>query len=550
MPVFTREDVVTAWTKAIQSKKASGPFLLTFNLLLRCGQMLITPLLILFNNILLCSSFPVSWKTSFVTAIPKGSLDSSKPTNWRPISLLHPLSKVLESAIASRLRAHLEANCRLTTHQFGFRPQRSTELLLTTTVQEWLDSLSTGKPVDAVFLDCQKAFDRADHSSILFSLINLDVPPVFIGFFADYLRNRKQVTVVDGTQSAALSVTSGVPQGSILGPLLFICLVNSVVRNVSPNTSIRMFADDVAIYRVIRTANDEADFQQDLNNIQSWADEVKLTFSPSKSSFIRFWKRRTLSQPPDYRLGMDIIPKKETVKYLGVFLDHDLGWKTHVENLASKAKKRIRYICALFDRRCQRARIVLFHSLVVPLLEYCFVVCNPDRQYLIDDLESCVKEFLKNVNIGPAEEDTSAERYCSRLRQLGLEPIIFRRIKQSLILAYKMIFRLVPVGHDLFEPFSSVAAVNFVAGNTRQTVQVRSHPRPVQPSSGDSDRWRTGNADGSFVHMICRIWNILPLDDAAFSSLNSFATSLDFIDWSSVRYVNDYLGKYFCFFSA
>ena len=157
MPVFSREDVTTAWTKAIQSKKASGPFLLTFGLLLRCGQTLITPLTILFNNVVLCSSFPAGWKTSFVTAIPKGSLDSSKPTNWRPISLLHPLSKVLESAIAIKLRTHLEADSRLTTHQFGFRPQRSTELLLSTTVQEWLDSMSTGAPVDAVFLDCQSS---------------------------------------------------------------------------------------------------------------------------------------------------------------------------------------------------------------------------------------------------------------------------------------------------------------------------------------------------------------------------------------------------------
>ena len=425
MPIFSREDVAGAWTRAVQSRKASGPFLLTFDLLLRCGNTLITPLLILFNNIFLCSSFPASWKTSFVTAIPKGSLDSSKPTNWRPISLLHPLSKVLESAIACKLRAHLETDSRLATHQFGFRPQRSTELLLATTVQEWLDNMSTGTAVDAVFLDCQKAFDRADHSTIISSLINLDVPPVFVGFFADYLRDRSQVTVVDGTQSATLPVTSGVPQGSILGPLLFISLVNSIVRNVSPNTSIRIFADDVAIYRVIRTSHDGFEFQQDLANIHSWAEDVKLTFSPSKSSFVRFWKKRTLSQPPDYRLGVDIIPRKETVKYLGVQLDQDLSWKTHIQNLSAKAKKRIRYICALFGKRCQRARIVLFHSLVMPLLDYCIVVCSPDLQYLIDDLESCVKEFLKTVNIGPAEQNTSAERYYSRLQQLGLEPLIF-----------------------------------------------------------------------------------------------------------------------------
>ena len=121
----------------------------------------------LFNSCLFTGSSPASWKTFYVTAIPKESLDSTEVTNWRPISLLHPLSKVFEAVIARRLRVHLQTNALLSPHQYGVRQKRSTELLATLTTKEWQDTLASDHTVDAVFLDCQKVFDRADHHLII-----------------------------------------------------------------------------------------------------------------------------------------------------------------------------------------------------------------------------------------------------------------------------------------------------------------------------------------------------------------------------------------------
>ena len=463
----SEQEVRAAIRQVLVPGKASGPFLLSTDLLRHCGSSVISPLIMLFNSCLLAGSFPDCWKTSYVTAIPKGSLDSTKLTNWRPISLLHPLSKVFEAVIARRLRLHLETNSLLSPHQYGFRQKRSTELLATMTTQQWQDALAGGYMVDAVFLDCQKAFDRADHQLIVQSLFHLGVSPVYLSFFADYLRGRQQITVVDGTNSRPLPVTSGVPQGSILGPLLFLCLINGVTSCQSPNTAIRIFADDIALYRIVRTPFDEAEFQSDLNNVFSWSSVVKLTFNSAKSVFVRFCGKRKVPEPPKYHLGGDEIPRKNSIKYLGLHLDYRLSWKDHVSNVVMKARKRIRYISFLFSRKCQRARLTLFKSLVVPLFDYCAVVCNPRLKGLVDDLEDCVRTFLRSINLGPALEDTSVGRYANRLRQLSMEPLILKRIKASLILAFKILFNLVPVSTPLFVPLGTVAAVHSVAGGTR-----------------------------------------------------------------------------------
>ena len=443
--------------------KASGPFLLSFDLLAHCGFEIVVPLIMLFNTCLFSGVFPAGWKSSYVTAIPKSSVDSTKLANWRPISLLHSLSKVFEAVIASRLRLYLESHFLLSDHQYGFRQKRSTELLATVTVQEWMDEAARGHVVDAVFLDCQKAFDRADHEQIILSLCRLGVSSVLLNLFSDYLRDRHQATLVDGTHSNSQCVTSEVPQGSIVGPLLFLCLIDPVARCTSSKTAVRIFADDIAMYRVINKPEDTTEFQMDLDAVFSWSSDVKLAFNPAKSVFVRFSTKQTVPAPPEYRLGPVTIPRSNTVKYLGLFLDHKLSWKDHISNLTAKAKKRLRYIMFLFNKSCQRARITLYRSLVLPLFDYCSTVYNPRLKGLTDGLEDCSRAFLRSINLGPALEDTSTGRYISRLHQLGLEPLVLRRVKASLILAFKLIFGLVPVSNIFFSPL----CLDAVSGGTR-----------------------------------------------------------------------------------
>ena len=547
---ITEQEINRALKQVLTPGKASGPFVLSFDLLARCGSEIIPPLIMLFNTCLFSSVFPACWKASYVTAIPKGSVDSTRYSNWRPISLLHPLSKVLEVVIASRLRVYLESHSLLSNHQYGFRQKRSTELLATTTVQEWMDEIARGHSVDAVFLDCQKAFDRADHEQIILSLFKFGVSSVLLKFFSDYLRGRHQVTLVDGTHSEQRCDTSGVPQGSILGPLLFLCLIDAVATCTSSKTAVRMFADDIAIYRVVHGPDDTAEFQLDLDAVCSWSAEVKLAFNPTKSVFVRFSAKQIVPEAPEYRLGLDTIPRRNTVKYLGLHLDRKLSWSDHISNLITKVRKRMRYISFLFSRSCQRARITLYKSLVLPLLDYCCVVYNPRLKGLIDGLEDCTRTFLQSINLGPALEDTSVGRYSNRLRQLGLEPLILRRIRASLILAYKMIFGLIPVSNQFFSPLCLDTAGLFVSGGTRAAGALRAHPCPLQLSEQTDQGWAIGHSEKSFAFLVARIWNDLPFDAAAYESLPSFSLCIHELNFFRIKYVMEIMGKYSEFLTA
>ncbi|GAV04617.1 hypothetical protein RvY_14878 [Ramazzottius varieornatus] len=244
------------------------------------------------------------------------------------------------------------------------------------------------------------------------------------------------------------------------------------------------------------------------------------------------------TEGPDYLLGTAIIPRKNTVKYLGVFLDHKLNWKDHIANLTMEAKKRIRYIRFLFSKKCQGARITLFKSLVLPLFDYCSTVYNPRLKGLVNALEDCQRLLLRSIDLGAALEDTWTERYCHRLRQLGLEPLILKRIKASLILAYKMMSNLVPVSTPFLQPHFTATAVPSAAGGTRAATALRAHPFPLQLAGPQDDGWIAGSSDKSFAFLISQIWKNLPLDAADYETLSSFSLAIENVRLSKIKFEN------------
>ena len=165
------------------------------------------------------------------------------------------------------------------------------------------------------------------------------------------------------------------------------------------------------------------------------------------------------------------MPNVSTAKYLGVILDRDLSWK---------ASQRIRYISALFPGRCDRARIMLFQSLVMPLFDYCSTVCSPRLRCVIDVLESPVKRFLRTIQLGILHESSTDDHYCQRLKQIGWDCLVLRRIKLTLLLAYKLIVGIVPHGDLMFETLNSVLSAVSVAGSRRSQTQLQGHPLPIQ----------------------------------------------------------------------
>ena len=180
----------------------------------------------------------------------------SVPSNFRPISILSIISKVLERVVYQYIFQHLCLTSPISPKQWGFLPGRSTTSALLSVIHNWLQQLDLGFDVCTVYFDLRKAFDSVPHRPLLQKLLDIQLNPYLVQWVSSYLTNRSQKVVVDGTSSPTLPVLSGVPQGSVLGPLLFLIFINDVTTQVSEDSFLSLFADDMALYRIIRSTAD------------------------------------------------------------------------------------------------------------------------------------------------------------------------------------------------------------------------------------------------------------------------------------------------------
>ena len=200
----------------------------------------------LFNLYLSKGIFPADWKLARIVPVPKAT-EMSSPTNYRPISILSILSKIIERHIHRLLFDYLCYHYPISAQQWGFLPGRSTSSALIYVIDDWLIQLDNRREVCSVFFKIRKAFDSVSHELILSKLARIKVNPFIIQWIRSYLTNRSQKVVVDGEESSVLPVISGVPQGSVLGPLLFILFINEVTLHISPGTRLSLFADDMTL---------------------------------------------------------------------------------------------------------------------------------------------------------------------------------------------------------------------------------------------------------------------------------------------------------------
>ena len=495
------EDVL----KSLCIGKACGPDGISSQILRECHKELSKPLCDLFNFSLEKCIMPAIWKEANVCPIFKKG-DPKLSTNYRPISLLNLLGKVFERLIFKHVFNFLRETQFFTPFQSGFLPNDSTVNQLTFLYNTFCKALDDGLEVRTVFFDISKAFDKVWHKGLLAKLNHAGISGNLHGWFSNYLSNRRQRVVLPGASSNWSFTNAGVPQGSILGPLLFLIFINDIVVDIG--SSICLFADDTSLYIIVNDPTESASkLQSDINAITTWADTWRVTFNPSKTISVLFSRKQPQPIHPQLTMYGDIISEKDFHKHLGLFLSGDGSWHLHINYITEKAWARINVMRKLKLQLNKNALEKIYFAFVRPILEYADVIWNNCSSQEKQELDKIQNEAARIVS-GTTKLVSISDLYLI----LKWESLSERRLKHQLCLFYKMNHNLTPAYLSDLVPPNVESFSSYQLRNSHDSVTLRS---------------RTTLYYNSFLPNAIREWNNLPLPARNSPSLSSFKSWLN-----------------------
>ena len=389
---------ILSMLKNLNSSKSCGPSSISTNLLKSHANSFCVPIKMVINNSFSEGTFPDLLKIANVCPVFKKS-DRNKCENYRPISLLSNLSKIFERAMHTRLYNFLDSNDSLYHLQFGFREKHSTNHALLSIVEKIRDNLDNNTFSCGVFVDLEKAFDTVNHKILLKKLDHYGIRGPANRWFSSYLSSRKQSVVFDGIFSPHLDITCGVPQGSILGPLLFLIYINDMHRAVNFST-VYHFADDTnLVYHHKNPKLLRKHMNKDLSSLFTWLCANRLSLNVSKTEFIIFRPPKT-KLPDRVTLSLNGVKIFESpkIKYLGVILDNKLSWKFHIFELRKKLNRAIGMLYKLRRIKCnKRILLSLYFSIFQSHLTYGICVWGSAESSLLDKIFLCQKRAIRIV---------------------------------------------------------------------------------------------------------------------------------------------------------
>ena len=326
----------------------------------------------LFNMSIRTKRFPQLWKVAKVTPLFKSG-DHNDENNYRPISILPTLGKVLERLIHDQLYSHLTNNKLLTDNQSGFRKGSSTGTCLVDFLHHIYGEVDGGGACGVLFLDLSKAFDTVNHEIIRIKLKALGVKESSVSWFVSYLTGRTQYTNVNNTLSEPIEIRMGVPQGSILGPLIFICYVNDLPKYCS-NTIPFMYADDTALLTTGHSVDIiEQKLQSDFDHMLKWFAANRLCINTTKTKTMLFCSKRSTHKQVNLNIydSSERIEEVDTFKYLGLYLDRHLCFDDHIDKIIRKVNQRTGFLWRMRNFINQPLAKYLYQSLIHPVFQYC-----------------------------------------------------------------------------------------------------------------------------------------------------------------------------------
>ena len=497
---ITAADVVEA-INSIQCSKAPGPDSITPFILKNIASSISKPLSLLFNFSLSSSKFPDLLKSSTVIPIFKKGVRSD-PKNYRPISLTSIISKVFEKAVLKYLLPYLLTNNLITDKQAGFLPKHSTSHQLVEICDSISSNLKHGLATTIVFADISRAFDRLSHRGIYCKLTQYGFSPSIRDWIHSFLTGRQQRTLVGGEYSTWKTLKGGVAQGSVLGPVIFLLMINDLPDALFNNT--HLFADDTSVLFSHSPRSDiTTTINEELERLERWADTWMLDLNPSKTKFMVISTSRDVVIPTPTARGQPI-EYTSSHKHLGVTFNDRYTWTDHVHQITDQVSSRIGVLRSLrfkLSRTCLRT---IYISHIRSKLEYCDVVwdglCDGALSMELEKLQrDCIRIF------------TGLTAYCSvenLYRESGLDTLKERRRQHRLTLLFKIIHDDLPTNLKSLLP-RIMNDDNARSGRHKMVFYLGNNPK--------IEKYKR-----SFFYLTCNEWNYLDADIRTTECLATF----------------------------
>ena len=360
---------------------------------------------------------------------------------------------MLEHIITSNIMQHLDKHNILHDAQHGFRKHRSTETQLIQLIDNLAHNIDNRIQTDAILLDFQKAFDKVPHQRLLYKLAYYGISPQAHNWVQSFLTNRTQQVLLEGNMSSPINVTSGVPQGSVLGPLLFLIYINDLPDYIQNNSTVKMFADDTIIYHSITNQQDTNALQEDLDALQRWESDWLMHFHPQKCQTMHITNKRNIIQST-YTIHNHNLQSTNTAKYLGIHIDSTLKWNTHINKTAQRANTTSAFLHRNIRTCPRKIKHLAYTTLVRPILEYASIIWDPHTKSNTLKLETVQRRSARRI----MQNYNRHASVTTMLQHLDLPTLQQRRRHSKIIMLYR-------IRHQL----ANVPTTNYITPATRNT---------------------------------------------------------------------------------
>lgn len=499
---FSVDDIMV-YLENIDIGKAAGPDGCAPIVLKRCRAVLADKLHKIFRRSLDCGMVPASWREAYVCPIFKGGNVRARESvdNYRPVSLTSQVCKLMEKLIRSAIVQYLGENNILRNYQHGFRGGRSCATNLLESLEIITKAVDDGDQVDVAFLDFSKAFDKVNHNILLQKLHDIGIRGKIWFWICSFLTGRTQRVKIRDVCSDSVLVTSGVPQGSVLGPLLFTIYVNSL-PDVSP-CRLKLFADDTKLLNVHKQPGEENRLQVGLNRLEDWSAMNKLPFNEKKCKVLSFARTMSMNLRRPFSICSEYIDFVASERDLGVVLCSTLDPARHINIIVNKANFALGIARKAFQVKDKNVFLLLFKTLVRPQLEYAVQIWNPWRRKDIEKLEKVQKRATRLV------PQCRGLTYADRLRFLGLDTLEERRHRGDMIMTFRIVRGFIDIDRNLLF-------------DTARNTSTRGHRFKLQ-----TRRTNCNIRNHFFSVRVVEPWNRLPSEVVESPNVNVFKSRYD-----------------------